>query len=93
MNGDCVDFVGVALKEDDEPDLKYPQGVSPPTFFGAHKIQAERDLHIVYHPLDVLRYAEDGYNVVAVLCPITREVLLELADLMDAKKVPDLEFH
>lgn len=92
MDGTPTGFVGLSLKDED-PDLKYPAGVEIPHFFGVHKIQGERNLHIVYHPLDVLLYSEDGYNVIAVLCPITHEVLMELAVLMETKRLTDLDFH
>jgi len=90
--GRITGFVGIALKGE-EPDLKYPQGVIAPFFFGLHMVQEDRALHIVYHPLDALRYAEDGYNVIASLTPFTREVLASLITLMDAKKITDLDFH
>ena len=92
LDGTINGFVGVTLKGED-PDLKYPNGVVTPFFFGLHMVQAERELHIVYHPLDVLRYAEDGYNVIAALTPLTRDVLAELTTIMDAKAITDLEFH
>jgi len=92
LDGTINGFVGLALKGE-EPSLKYPSGVATPFFFGLHKVQEERDLHIVYHPLDALCYAEDGYNVIASLTPVTREVLTKLIELMDAKNITDLEFH
>lgn len=92
LEGTIKGFVGVALKGED-PDLKYPSGVVVPFFFGVQMVQEERDLHIVTHPLDALRYAEEGYNVIASLTPITRDVLTSLTGLMDAKKITGLEFH
>jgi DNA primase len=92
IEGDIRGFVGVALK-DEEPDLKYPTGVTPPFFFGVHMVQEGRDLHIVYHPLDALKYADDGYNVIAVLTPLTRDVLVSLLGLMDAKGITGWEPH
>jgi hypothetical protein len=92
LAGIITDFVGVALKGE-EPELKYPQGVIAPFFFGLHMVKEERELHIVYNPLDALRYAEDGYNVIASLTPLTRQVLAELITIMDARKITDLEFH
>jgi CHC2-type zinc finger protein len=92
LDGTINGFVGVALKGED-PELKYPNGVTVPFFFGLHMVQENRDLHIVYNPLDALRYAEDGYNVIAALIPLTREVLASLITIMNTKNITDLEFH
>lgn len=92
LDGTINGFVGVTLKGED-PELKYPNGVATPYFFGLHMVAAERELHIVYQPLDALRYAEDGYNVIAALTPLTRDLLAELITIMDAKSITDLEFH
>jgi hypothetical protein len=85
-------FVGVALKGED-PELKYPKGVTPPFFFGVHMVQEGKDLHLVHHPLDAMRYAEDGYNVIACLTPLTRDVLVSLLGLLDAKRITGWEPH
>jgi len=91
--GTIKGFFGVALKGEDPDEIKFPQGVVAPFYFGVHMVKEERDLHIVYHPLDALRYAEDGCNVIAMLTPVTRDVLVSLTALMDAKKIRGIEFH
>ncbi len=93
IEGKITGFVGVALKGE-TPDLKYPKGMTVPFFFGLHMLTEGRDLHLVCHPLDALRYHEDGVeNVVTLLTPITRDVLTSLIGLVDAKRIIGIEFH
>lgn len=91
-DGSIEGFLGVALKGE-TPEIKYPKRVNPPQLFGSHLVQAGADLHVVQHPLDVLRYTEDGLNVVGVLQPITPDILTALAALMAAKDIQTVEFH
>ncbi len=93
IEGTIMGFVGIALKGE-SPDLKYPKGLIVPFFFGLHMVTEERDLHLVWHPIDALRYSEDGIeNVIASLTPITRDALTNLTDVMDAKGITGLETH
>ena len=93
IDGAITGFVGVALK-DETPDLKYPKGMTVPPFFGLHMLKERSDLHLFWHPLDALRYQEDGIeNVIAMLVPVTRDVLASLIELMSAKGITGVEFH
>lgn len=76
-------------------EIHYPKikDLQLPHFYGIDKL-AEGTLHVVAHPLDLLR-AVDGNieNVIALLTAITPDVLLSLSELMASKKLETVEFH
>lgn len=76
--------------------VAYPNGFTPPSLFNCDKV-GPGTLHVVYHPLDVLRHLDAGIeelsNVVAVLVPITPDLLDELSALARERQVTAFEFH
>ena len=87
-----VGYCGMALSDQQQPFLIFPNGVVPSDYiFGAHRV-AKGELYLVRTPLDVLRAWDSGAdNVVSVLTEsISAQQLEQLAALMDQKKCDSL---
>ena len=85
-------FMGIAI---DNHEIVYPKlkGLVVPFCFGVDKLEAGT-LHIVHHPIDLLRAVDNNVeNVLALLTPVTADVLTSLKALMDAKDLHTIEFH
>jgi hypothetical protein len=91
--GPPLGFVGVAL---DTQELSFPKGVSPDMLLNADRI-TPGTLHVVSHPLDVLRQIETGIeelaNVVAIMTAITPDMLDGLTAIARERGVESFEFH
>jgi hypothetical protein len=90
--GTVKGFMGIAI---DTGALSFPKvkDFVVPYFFGVDKLESGV-LHIVHHPIDLLR-AVDGNipNVLALLTPVTPDVLTSLKALMEGKELHMIEFH
>jgi hypothetical protein len=85
-------FMGIEI---DNHEIVYPKlkGLVVPFFFGVDKLEGGT-LHIVHHPIDLLRAVDNHIeNVLALLTPVTADVLTSLKTLMDAKDLHTIEFH
>jgi hypothetical protein len=91
--GTKLGFVGVAL---DTQELLFPKGVSAEMLLNCDRI-TPGTLHVVMHPLDVLRQIETGIeelaNVIAVMTVITPEILDSLTTIARERGVKAFEFH
>ena len=68
LNGKLVGFVGRALREDQEPILKFPKNLDPSAhIFNAHRV-SPGEVFMVNDPLEVLLAYENGVqNVISFL--------------------------
>ena len=68
LNGKLVGFVGRALREDQEPILKFPKNLDPSAYiFNAHRVSLG-EVFMVNDPLEVLLAYENGVeNVISFL--------------------------
>ena len=92
LTGAIKFFMGIAI---DNREIVYPKlkDFRVPFFYGVDKLESGT-LHIVYHPFDLLRAVDANIeNVLALLTPVTRDVLTSLKALMDAKDLHTIEFH
>lgn len=92
-SGTTVCFVGV---QPDTQELCHPKGVDVPPFLNRDRISAGT-LHVVIHPLDVLRHLEAGIpelaNTIAVLTTITPDTLNSLSVFARERGINAIEFH
>ena len=92
ITGAIMFFMGIAI---DTYEIVYPKlkDFRVPFFFGVNKLESGT-LHIVHHPIDLLRAADNNIeNVLALLTPVTPDVLTSLKALMEAKDLHTIEFH
>ena len=92
ITGAVMFFMGIAI---DSHEIVYPKlkDFRVPFFFGVNKLDSGT-LHIVHHPIDLLRAADNNIeNVLALLTPVTPDVLTSLKALMEAKDLHTIEFH
>lgn len=85
-------FIGIEIET---TAIVYPKlkDAKLPYFFGEQRLEAGT-LHVVHHPLDVLRSVDGNMeNVLALLTPVTPDVLAKLKELMEAKQLETVEFH
>ena len=77
-------------------EVSFPKDFEPPPLFNCDRI-SKGTLHVVAHPLDVLRQLDTGIadlaNTVAVFAPVTPELLDSLAALAREREVDAFEFH
>ncbi len=93
LSGKPVCFIGV---HPETLDVHFPEGAEVPSFLNSDRISVGV-LHVVSDPLDVLRHLEAGIpelaNTIAVLAPITPELLEQLATMARDRGATTLEFH
>ncbi len=86
-------FIGISP---DTEEITYPKDFDHSRFFNCDRI-GRGTLHVVSHPLDVLRQIDTGIpdltNTVAVLTAITPAVLDALAAFAREREVDAIEFH
>lgn len=93
--GSIIAFCGRALRENDSPTLKLPNGINPEgLIFNAHRVK-EGEIYLVRDPLDVLIAYEGGIeNCVCLLTETISAMQLQmLASLMDQKNASRLEMY
>lgn len=94
-DGKLVAYVGIAVSEEQSPQLHFPNGFDPQTLiFGADRVLSGA-LTLVREPLQVIVAAQNGIdNVIAFLTPvIAAQQLEQLASLMDEKGFESVEIY
>jgi DNA primase len=92
-DGKLVAYVGIAVSEEQSPQLHFPNGFDPQSIiFGADRV-AKGGLTLVRDPLQAMIAAQSGIeNVIAFLTPtISARQLEQLASLMDQAKCDTVE--
>ena len=90
--GSILAFMGLALKEE-QPDILYPKGFQPPTFFNLHRV-GEGTLYMVQTPRDVLRaWSASLVDVVCPLVPLTPASLEVLTAFMRERGFDAMEVY
>ncbi len=93
-DGTLVAYVGIAVSEQQSPQLHFPNGFDPQSIiFGACRVQEGGYLTLVRDPLQAIVAAQSGIeNVIAFLTPtIAAQQLEQLASLMDDKGCDAME--
>ena len=93
-DGQLVGYCGIAVKDDQQPRLAFPNGFQHTAFiFNAHNVEAGDLLYVTREPLEAIIATQNGIeNVVSFFGEVTADALEVLKLLMDEKQVPQVEF-
>lgn len=91
FKAELVAYVGVAVTNDQQPKLLFPNGFDyRPYIFNAHRIEAGDVLYVGRDPLEVLIAHQNGVtNMVSFFGERNHVATRALAELLEAKDIPD----
>ena len=89
-----VGYCGIAVKDDQQPRLLFPNGFTHTSFiFNAHNVESGDLLYVTKEPLSAIVASQNGIeNVVSFFGDVTADALDVLKLLMDERQIPCIEF-
>lgn len=91
-DGTLVAYCGVAVREDQQPRLKFHKFEPNTAFFNLERVTSKDAVYVGRDPLDVLRAYEGGIeNIISFLSPISSPSLQALSLWMDQEGIEIIE--